>query len=229
VSDSGVDEPAVIGDLWVSSPIEPWLNLGFSASSDSFLCLADLGLRFVNSSSETEQSSPVIVGWTLVDPGSHDHGREVDSRLSVDGIPTTVVTVPTCVNPPMTRLGITGVDHVVVMTGNLERTCDAITTLTRAPLKRIRDAGGGVRQGFHRCGRVIIEVVERPDIDSETPASIWGLVLTVENLDEVVSWLGPDVISVKRPAVQKGREIATFKRETGLGIAVALMSPEPAR
>jgi hypothetical protein len=93
-------------------------------------------------------------------------------------------------------------------------------------LKRIRDAGGGVRQGFHRCGRVIIEVVQRPDIDAETSASIWGLVLNVRDLDQSIDWLGPDVISAARPAVQAGRRIATIKREAGLGVALALMTPE---
>lgn len=221
--------PVTIADLWVATPIDPWLNVGLTAQSDSYICVPDLGLRFVSAPADLATTSPRIVGWTLVDPALEDAASTSVSPVEVDGIATTYVSKLICSQPPTSRLGILGVDHVVVMTGQLERTCTAITTATRAPLKRIRDAGGGVRQGFHRCGKVIIEVVERPDIDVVTPASIWGLVLTVQDLDKVMQWLGPDAISAPRPAVQKGRKIATFKREAGLGVAVALMTPESAR
>lgn len=218
-----------IADLWVASPIDPWLNLGLTAHSDSCIRVPDLGLRFVSPPLDSETTARGIVGWTLVDPAVDDATLTSAAPVVVDGIATTYVSKPTCSQPLPTRLGILGVDHVVVMTGQLERTCTAITTATNAPLKRIRDAGSGVRQGFHRCGNVIIEVVERPDIDAVTPASIWGLVLTVQDLDEVVRWLGPDAISAPRSAVQAGRRIATFKREAGLGVALALMTPDPAR
>ena len=218
-----------IADLWVATPIDPWLNLGLMVQSDSFICVPDLGLRFVALPRDAATNASSIVGWTLIDPALGDEASMSASPVVVDGITTAYVSKPTCSQPLTSPLGILGVDHVVVMTGQLERTCTAITTATRAPLKRIRDAGGGVRQGFHRCGRVIIEVVERPDIDAVTPASIWGLVLTVQDLDEVMNWLGPDAVSAARPAVQAGRKIATIKSEAGLGVAVALMTPEPAR
>lgn len=218
-----------IGDLWVATPIDPWLNMGLTVQSDSYICVPDLGLRFVSTPGDLATTSPSIVGWTLVDPALGDEVSTSASPVLVDGITTAFVSETTCSQPLTSPLGILGVDHVVVMTGQLERTCAAITTVTRAPLKRIRDAGGGVRQGFHRCGRVIIEVVERPDIDASAPATIWGLVLTVQDLDEVMQWLGPDAISAPRSAVQAGRRIATIKREAGLGVAVALMTPEPDR
>ena len=220
------DSQITIADLWIEGSIVPWLNLGFVSQSDAFLCLPDLGLRF-QSVADTAETSPRITGWTLLDPiGDESNGA---GELSVDGLKTKFLSRATCVDPSPSPLNVLGVDHIVVMTGNLERTCEAITAVTRSPLKRIRDAGGGVRQGFHRCGRIIIEVVERPDIDAVTPASIWGLVLNVGDLDQCIDWLGPDVISAPRPAVQAGRRIATIKREAGLGIAVALMTPELAR
>lgn len=214
----------VIGDLWLTSPSEPWLRLGFAPETPSHLCLVDLGLGFVDP--ESASSSPVA-GWTLVDP-SQEPGTS-PRRMSIDGLATDVVAEPTCTHPTPCTLDVVGVDHVVVMTGDLERTCAAVTSETGAPLKRIRDAGGGVRQGFHRLGPVILEVVERPDLDSDTPASIWGLVMTVADLDRAVAWLGPDVISEPRVAVQAGRRIASIKADVGLGPAVALMTPAPPR
>jgi len=214
----------VIADLWLTSPSESWLRLGFLPDSPSHLCLVDLGLRFVDRQSTS--SSPVA-GWTLVDP-SHDPGT-APHRVTIDGLVTDLVAEPTCTQPTPSTLDVLGIDHVVVMTGDLERTCAAIASVTGAPLKRIRVAGGGVRQGFHRLGPVILEVVERPDLDANTPASIWGLVVTVSDLDRAVAWLGPDVIGESRQAVQAGRRIASIKADVGLGPAVALMTPAPSR
>ena len=79
-------------------------------------------------------------------------------------------------------LGAFELDHVVVNTGSLDRTCAAITAATGAPLKRVREAGP-IRQGFHRLGGLIVEVVERVGQPSDDPASLWGLVFNVADLD----------------------------------------------
>lgn len=214
----------VIADLWLTSHPEPWLRLGFAPVTPSHLCLVDLGLRFLDRQSPSSSS---VAGWTLVDP-SQEPGAS-PRRATIDGLVTDLVAEPTCTHPTPSTLDVVGIDHVVVMTGDLERTCAAVTSVTGAPLKRIRDAGGGVRQGFHRLGPVILEVVERPDLESDTAASIWGMVLTVSDLDRAVAWLGPDVIGEPRQAVQAGRSIASVKADVGLGLAVALMTPAPPR
>jgi hypothetical protein len=83
-----------------------------------------------------------------------------------------------------------------------------------------------VRQGFHRFGEVIIEVVERADLPAEAPAEFWGLVLVADtDLLDLCDSLGPDVVGLPKPAVQEGRFIATVRGELGLGLPVALMTP----
>lgn len=219
----------IIGELRLASPIGAWTRLGFVPASADHLCLPDFGLRFV---AEIDQTSAqfggppsAARGWSLVDA---DMGTDAPPQhCAPDGIDTWVIPEPTCTSPSESPLHVIGVDHVVVTTGNLERTCGAISAVTGAELKRIRDAGRGVRQGFHRLGSVILEVVERPDLEDSTPASIWGLVLTVADLDAAVAWLGPDAVSQPRQAVQPGRRIATVATEVGLGLAVALMSVAP--
>ena len=110
-------------------------------------------------------------------------------------------------------------------TPSLERTCGAIEAATGEPLKRVRDAGPGIRQGFHRFGEVIVEVVERADLPADALAEFWGLVLVVEgDLLDLCDTLGPEVIGMPKPAVQKGRFIATVRGELGLGLPVALMT-----
>jgi hypothetical protein len=145
------------------------------------------------------------------------------SITDIDGI-TTVAVEP--MDPVLCEHPNSGteLDHVVVMTSSLDRTCAAITAATGAPLKRIRDLGS-MRQGFHRIGRggLIVEVVERPEI-TESVASLWGLVINVSDLDHAVNVIGEDLIGAAKDAVQPGRRIATLRAEAGLGTAVALMS-----
>ena len=83
---------------------------------------------------------------------------------------------------------------------------------------------GAIRQGFHRLERVVIEVVESPQVTSDV-ASLWGFVLTVDDIHEVCGRLGPDVIGLPKPAVQPGRFIATVRPAVALGLAVAFLSP----
>jgi len=114
------------------------------------------------------------------------------------------------------------VDHVVVMTDSLERTSSAIEERAGLEIRRTRDAGKGVRQAFHRSGEVVIEVVQAPGV---TEPHLWGFVLVARKFDDVVSQLGESVVSIPRNAVQPGRRITTVRREVGLGVNVALISP----
>ncbi len=154
-----------------------------------------------------------IVGWAL--------SGAIEPSSDVDGLATELVEpmAPIFVNHP---LGAFELDHVVVTTDSLERTCGEVERASGAPLRRVREVGQ-MRQGFHRLGGLIVEVVERAGLP-EGPAAFWGLVLNVEDLDAAVARLGPEVIGASRPAVQPGRSIATVLESAGLGLPVALMS-----
>ena len=218
-----------ISDVWMSSSIDPWRRLGFvdfpisqpDGSTVPCLSIAGLGFRFLPELSDPSALGSRVSGWTLVsDLGSGDR-----DLLSVDGIATRVIAEPVAAPQLTHALNVASIDHLVITTGSLDRTCGAITEQLGLPLKRIRDAGHGVRQGFHRAGSIILEIVERPDLAPETAAEIWGVVFVVEDLDAAVTWLGPDAIGAPRDAVQSGRRIASVKKDVGLGLPVALMSP----
>ncbi len=214
-----------IADVWLSSSIDPWKRLGFSdypiaqpdGSVGSCIPIAGLGFRFLPHIVQPSASGSCATGWTVQ--------SEDATTNSVDGVATRVIAELQPVPELTHQLAITAIDHIVITTGSLERTCGAITEQLGLPLKRIRDAGHGVRQGFHRAGSLILEIVERPDLAPETPAEIWGVVFVVEDLDATVAWLGPDAVGATRDAVQNGRRIASVKKEVGLGLPVALMSP----
>ena len=210
-----VDSATAIVSLRVHTDLAAWRSIGLTVGADGLARIGKSGLELID-------ASPAgLVGWTLVSTFG-DVGNVV-----IDGLDTCLVPVSAAATDQAAQdeFGATLIDHVVVMTPSLDRTCGAIAEVTGAPLKRIREVGRGVRQGFHRLGEVIVEVVERPDILADTPACFWGLVLIVDDLPRVADRLGPSVMGPVKAAVQPGRLIATVRDEAGLGLPVALMSP----
>ena len=140
-----------------------------------------------------------------------------------DGIP--VAFAPATESGETALGGLGNIDHIVITTDSIERTAAAIEALTGEGLRRIRETGD-VRQGFHRLGPggTILELVERAGVAT----ALWGFVLIVPDLDEVVA-AGGDLVSPARDAVQPGRRIAAVDRRAGLGTAVAFMTPETSR
>jgi hypothetical protein len=119
--------------------------------------------------------------------------------------------------------GVTGIDHVVMLTPSLDETIAELED-QGIELRRIREGETGMgtyRQAFFRVGRPILEVVEADD-----PVRFWGITFTTADLDATAELLGDKLGRVK-DAVQPGRRIATVRTEAGLGFPVALISPKP--
>lgn len=114
--------------------------------------------------------------------------------------------------------GAREVDHVVLMTPDLDATVDELAVQGFEP-RRTRDAGGGTTQVFFRAGP-ILEVVGPVRVPAPY---LWGLVFNVADLDATIALLG-DRIGQAKDAVQPGRRIATARPEAGLATAVAFMS-----
>ena len=96
---------------------------------------------------------------------------------------------------------------------------------------RIREGETGMgkyRQAFFRLGRPILEVVEAADMGEGEPPRFWGITFTTADIDAAAKLLGDKLGRVK-DAVQPGRRIATVRKEAGLGLPVALISPRPPR
>jgi predicted enzyme related to lactoylglutathione lyase len=205
---------------WLSVAGDPavWRSIGLVVDDDGVIPLMGTSLRIVAPApSAGTGTASGIVGWALsgVDPS--------EDRTDVDGLDTTVVPpgVPVFAHH---EIGASGLDHVVVMTCDLERTSRAIEETTGFELKRIREVGS-MRQGFHRIGRggLIVELVERPEVPVG-PAKFWGLVINVDDLDVACARIGEGRISAPKDAVQPGRRIATLEAGVGLGVPVALMT-----
>lgn len=193
----------------VGGPPRPWADLGIA----------------IDPHAEVEVEVTIAGLRLIIDPtfsrGMISWGGENVTVSDIDGIPTMATDAPDG-DTPGGLLSVLAWDHIVVMTNDLTRTCAAIEAATHSPLKRIREAGA-IRQGFHRWGRTIVEVVESSQVTDEQ-AHLWGLVWTVDDLDLEIARLGPELISQPKSAVQPGRRIATLRATAGLGVPVALMS-----
>jgi len=110
--------------------------------------------------------------------------------------------------------GAVEIDHVVLMTPDLDATTDELAQ-QGFDLRRTRDVGNATTQAFYRFANGPILEVVGPIAAVREPA-LWGVVFNTTDLDGL-PWPSKD-------AVQPGRRIATVASDEGLGTAVAFMS-----
>jgi catechol 2,3-dioxygenase-like lactoylglutathione lyase family enzyme len=209
---------ATLDELVVSDAPGAWEACGFAVESD--VCIVgDVRIRLVEG-----EGKRGIEEWTL---------RDLES-LDLDGLPTSRSDQPPPPDAPAHPNGITGLDHVVAISSDLDRTVAALQA-AGLDLRRVREEptpAGAPRQAFFRLGSTILEVVQEPPEATERaggdrPAFFWGLAFVAPDLERTVAFLGERVSEV-RDAVQPGRQIATLRRGAGLTVPIALMTPPEA-
>ena len=197
-----------VAELVISAEPDAWRAVGFSVDDHGLLRLGGIDLRLIG-------GSDGLVEWVLADATN-------DAVDVIDGLRTSHGEAP---SPRETKHanGVASIDHVVIYTPDLERTCAAIEAATGAQLRRVRETGS-LRQGFHRLGELIVEVVTFSQI-AEEQATFWGLALNVVDIDALYARCGDDAMSAPKDAVQPGRRIASFRESAALGLPVAVMTP----
>jgi hypothetical protein len=193
-----------------------WTALGFGCGADATIALGPLVLRLAG-----RAAGEGIVALELDPAPAGD----------ADGLP---LRAPHPAGPPAVAgsphaNGAVAVDHLVALTGDRDRTTDALAA-----------AGGDVRRrggppelpapmAFVRFGPLIVEVAATKTSDVFVAARTgsdpvlarwWGLTVTVADIDAAAAIVGVE----PRPAVQPGRRILTVPRAAGLSTALALMS-----
>jgi hypothetical protein len=146
------------------------------------------------------------------EPGIHRIGFDRLAAEHPDGLPFLSGGEAATGDPPQPN-GAVAVDHVVTLTDDLERTCDALVE-AGLHLARLDPP-----YAFLPARTLLVEVVERG-----AAPTLWGLVVSVADLDAAAALLG-DRLGTPGDAVQPGRRIATVRRDAGLSVALALMSP----
>lgn len=198
-----------VDEILVADPPEAWTAAGFDVSGD--VCtVGGVYIRLVGRDRGTG-----IVGWSL---GGID-------ATDLDGIPTmTSDSGPAA--PGVHPNGVTAIDHIVLLSPDLDRTVKALRAVGVQPRReRLGELGGRpIRQIFFRFGPVIIEVVGSPDTAREGPSALWGITYTVTDIDATAAYFDGRTTRVK-DAVQPGRRITTVHhQEFGMSVRTAMLS-----
>jgi hypothetical protein len=199
----------VLTEIRVAAKPAAWASAGFTVEDERCL-VGGVRLEFV-------EGAAGIVDWALTEVRS----------AGIDGLPTRVAPDPA--GDAMQHANrVIEIDHVVALTPRLERTIEALEA-EGIELRRVREGETGMgpyRQAFFRVGRPILEVVEATDQGAGEPARFWGITFTTADIDAAAEVMGDSLGRIK-DAVQPGRRIATVRREAGLGLPVALITPKP--
>lgn len=213
---------AALTGLTVGDDPAGWSEAGFAVDAGGTCRVGGVRIGLVGAGGDRG-----LLGWKL-------GGCEVQGG-SVDGVPTATDgsgdrtpagggatgEQPASAHPN----GTTAIDHVVVVTPDLDRTTAALAELGLEP-RRTREAGRGRLQRFFRLGDVILELVGPAASAGGGPATLWGLAFTVADIDATAAHLG-DRVGDPRPAVQPGRRIATLRAGPAVSVPVVFMSTDP--
>jgi hypothetical protein len=186
---------AAARELVIADEPAAWAALGFDCGEDGRFALGGLGVRLAGAGSGPELRVEALV------------------RERPDGLPIVTAAGAAPPAPSSHPNGATAIDHVVVLTGDRDRTTAALES-----------AGGDVRRrgeppelpapmAFVRFGELIVEVAQ-----AGGAARLWGVTIAVPDVDT----LG---VGTPRAAVQPGRRIVTVPRSAGLSVALAFITP----
>ncbi len=201
----------------LGDPAEAWAAAGFDVVDGA----VGLGSTTVRATGRGGS----FLGWTFDGVAS----TGADGRADLDGLPLVDTTDGGGAAPGTHPNGIVSIDHVVVRTGNCERT---IAAFERAGFevrggRSTTSYGAPMRQTFFWAGDVILELVG-PDAGVPTTdeaTSIFGLALVAADLDHTAETLG-ELLGAPKPAVQVGRRIAGLRhRQAGISLPIAVMTP----
>ncbi|MCX6524897.1 MAG: hypothetical protein NTX58_09075 [Actinobacteria bacterium] len=205
-----------------------WSAAGFFVSAQATVTLGQTIIQC------TGQGEP-FQGWQI-------HGREIQGRdsgssisegSSIDGLKLLAASdqgprLNSVASQPHPN-GITSIDHIVVSTGDSQRTVAAFESagFEVRGSRSTSSYGSPMRQTFFWAGDVIVELMG-PDFGeatSESPAQIFGLALVAADLDSTAAALG-ELLGTLKAAVQTGSQIARLRTNSvGIGLPIAVMSP----
>jgi hypothetical protein len=212
-----------LGGVAIGDEPDAWRDAGFAVDAAGGARVGTLRLEIAG-----RAGGPGLRGWTLAGPDEvgGDTATTVagDTVTTVDGMPTTLVAWPDDEAPGADDHpnGVRQLDHLVVVTPDLDRTTAALGDLGIEP-RRDREAGGGRRQRFFRLGEALLELIGPTEPAGDGPARLFGLAFTVADLDATVRTLAAK-IGEPKDAVQPGRRIATLHAGDAVSVPVAFMS-----
>ena len=197
------EPPTSVTAIALPGSREPWERAGFACSSLGFLAGA-VGVRLGSDAGRIVLEPP-----SALDGCGSSRATEATGEMAAGPHPN----------------GVSGVDHVVVATPDMDRSREAFIEAgldLRLDRQESRD-GRDIRQAFFLAGPCVLELVASGG-DRGLPAELWGITFVCEDLDRLPALEPPPAASI-REAVQPGRRIAIADRVLGLPTRVAFMDP----
>mmetsp|Transcript_19830 Transcript_19830/g.35263 ORF Transcript_19830/g.35263 Transcript_19830/m.35263 type:complete len:240 (+) Transcript_19830:48-767(+) len=217
-----------------------WSKAGFSLGCDGASNMLSIGaLRIVLSgASQPSAASKAAFGFTswVWEGLGEEYGA---GKKEIGGVPTEVVEPTAAPKRVEHRNGLTGVDHVVLRTRNLEGVRASLEEAGISRRAERSDLYPGITQEFYRpFNEMTIEVVgptpgtEPSEIGgflgnfTEGPETfLWGITFVTEDMEKTKAFFGEKMSKVK-PAAQPGRLIGTIRgKKVGLSPAIAVLTP----
>ncbi|MEI2700297.1 MAG: VOC family protein [Microthrixaceae bacterium] len=197
----------------LGDPADPWRAAGFLVHDGPRGAEVRLGSTVLRLTGRGGR----VLAWAL-------EGASGD----LDGLASTTAATVGGASPEHPN-GISRIDHVVVQSGDVERTVEAFSG-AGLEVRRERSTtsyGSPMRQVFFWAGDVILELIgpDKGEPVTDQATSVFGLALVADDLDATAEHLG-ELLSPPKDAVQKRRRIAGLRgAQVGITIPIAVMSP----
>ena len=160
---------------------------------------------------------PGIHGWVLRHSSSTDFGP----------LPTSTVDTPIPDRAAPHPNRSIGFDHVVLSVPSFEEGMTAVAA-TGVLVPEPRPFGAPDKRMLRSApvmGDLELELIGPESRDSTRPWHLWGLVVTVDDIDSTAALLG-ELLRPVKDAVQVGRRIVTVDKSAGSGVAIAFLGPQ---
>ena len=122
--------------------------------------------------------------------------------------------------------GCFGIDHVVLRVPEFSGgriALEKIVALVAEPAP-ISESEPTILRSTVNMGEAVLELIGPKQLDPFADWLLWGLVMSVREVDACAELLGSAVGGVK-PAVQKNKCITTVRKEAGSSVAMAFLGP----
>lgn len=208
-----------LAELHLADEPALWSDLGF-AVADGRCRLGGLDIVLTGAGDGGRPPTPGLHqwGWTGLDPG------------------TTVATIPTIevdraeppapADPPLAHANrAIGAFYVVLFGPSWAAAAAELAAIGLDPGDGApMGSGRAMRRSLADAGPITIEVIGPEDEDPDRTWQLWGMIVETADIDRTAAVLGPRLRQVK-PAVQRGRRIATLDRSAGSSTNLAFLSP----
>jgi catechol 2,3-dioxygenase-like lactoylglutathione lyase family enzyme len=203
----------VLTALEIADDPDRWRDLGFVVDPDGTCVVGAVAIHL-----RPQDGRRGVRAWSFDEVAAEE----------VEGIRTCRSPAPP--SPGSHPNHVASIDHVVVLSPDVDRTIDAFRGGLGLEPRRERATdtyGAPMRQVFFRAGEAVVELIGGQEKTGDGRCGFFGVAFTSADLDGTKALLG-DRLGDAKDAVQPGRRIATLRKTAGLTTAVAIMSPEPA-